>query len=67
MNEDEASFCFVLTIDKFDTQNDDYQLQISYQKTKLPDTNLSPYNLEARTPNFNAWTSYQNTGFMGIY
>lgn len=33
----------------------------------IPDTNNNPYDLNIKTPDFDNYNKYKNSGFLGIY
>eukprot|EP00347_Sterkiella_histriomuscorum_P002219 403369012 len=65
--ESDDNFCFVLKINKFNISIDEYEIEVSYPRRRIPDTNKVPYDLEIRKPNFDAFEIYKQAGFMGVY
>lgn len=36
-------------------------------RNNIPDTNRPPYDDQIRSPTFDNWDKYKNSGFLGIY
>ena len=53
---DETPFCFGVTVNKFDTANDDYDIDFHFAKDQLPDTNQPAFNNLIKAPDLMSWS-----------
>ena len=64
---DDPPFCFAITFNKFDTVNDDYDIEFSFAKENVPDTNQPAYNTLVKSPDLANYDLWFQEGAPAIY
>jgi hypothetical protein len=66
-NQDEQPYCFAIYLKKFDLENYQFEIEYSFNKNSLPDTNLDPYNELLLAPDLNSWGLWKSSGCPQLY
>lgn len=56
-----------MTFNNFNTETDEYDIEFSYTKDAVPDTNLPSYNPLVRLPDLTSWKLWFSSGSVAIY
>ena len=60
-------FCFAVDFKKFDNDTNEYDIQFSFNKQDVPDTNLAAYNELVKAPDFANWNLWFTSGATSMY
>lgn len=56
-----------MTINEFDTETDNYDIEFHFDKSSVPDTTLPIYNQLVRMPDLKSWDLWFSSGSIAIY
>jgi hypothetical protein len=66
-NDNDQPYCFAIFFQTFDLTDNNYQIQYSWNKNSIPDTNLDDFNELILAPDINSWGQWFDSGAISLY
>lgn len=64
---DDMPYCFAIILNTFDLENYKFDIEYSFNKNSLPDTNLDVYNDLLLAPDLESWGLWSGSGANQLY